>query len=187
MTKTRASRTGTSSAEVRQQLQQDDAKSMATRVRRYRRLSRLFPIDGGLLIMGGEPAWLALHEMWRSYLSANYLAVVLCAQVFIEHSLAVHHILSGDDSTAEAGFAKLIDEARSTGAFSAARADRMHRLRRMRNPYVHPRAYSRPRNYMERIVESGFKSSIALLESDAEFALETVAEFMGLRSRKRAG
>jgi hypothetical protein len=59
---------------------------MATRVRRHRRLSLLFPVSEGMLILGGEPAWLALEEMWRSYISLNDLSVVLCAQTFVEHS-----------------------------------------------------------------------------------------------------
>jgi hypothetical protein len=164
--------------EIRSEFAREDAKSRKERARRYRKLLKLFPMGGGMVILGGMPATLALEEVWRSYIGANHLSVVMCAQNFLEHSLAANHIMSGDDLTAEGGFSKLIDIAKQEGVVEALMAERMHRLRKMRNPYVHPRSYSRPRNYMARVAENGFKESLVLLEEDAEFAIALVSDFI---------
>jgi hypothetical protein len=86
--------------------------------------------------------------------------------------------MSDDDATAESGFAKLIQAALGDGGLNSSMAERMHHLRRIRNPYVHPRGGLRPGTYMHRLVESGHKSPLDLLQADAEFALELVAEFI---------
>jgi hypothetical protein len=57
------------------------------------------------------PQLFAFQEMQRSYISANYMAVVLCAQVFAEHTLAVSYVFGGEDSVVASGFAKLIERA----------------------------------------------------------------------------
>jgi len=164
--------------EIRREFAREDAKSRKDRAHCYRKLLKLFPMGGGMLIFGGMPATFALEEVWRSYIGANYLSVVMCAQNFLEHLLAAHHIMSGEDLTAEGGFSKLIDLAEKDGAVEPSMAERMHRLRKMRNPYVHPRSYSRPRNYMARIIDNGFKEPLVLLEEDAEFALALVSDFI---------
>lgn len=71
---------------IEQDIREGDESSLRKRTERYRYVSERFPIGSGLF-MGGVPQWFAFEEMQRSYISANYLAAVLCAQVFAEHSL----------------------------------------------------------------------------------------------------
>lgn len=114
----------------------------------------------------------AFHEMQRSYISANYMATVLCAQAFAEHALAIHYVMSGADAVAKSGFKRLIERARMDGAIAHEVAERLHILRRMRNPYTHPapgREGYDLRMHLERT------HPLKLLEEDAIIALEAVA------------
>jgi hypothetical protein len=150
-----------------------DAASLSNRIIRYRFVANRFPIAAGLFL-GGIPQVFAFEEMQRCYVSANYMAVVLCAQVFAEHSLAVTYAMTGEDKAVRAGFAKLIDLAVADGDLDVEIANRLHRLRKMRNPYTHPAVGSN--GYEERLVIG--KHPIHLLQEDAEFALDTIAQLV---------
>jgi len=163
---------------IREALAESDESSREERVERFRLLAELFPPSGGLLILGGVPAWFALEDAQRSFLSGDFLAVVLCAQTLAEHSLASHYVLSGDDKTAESGLAGLVDRARADGLIDSTFSTQLHKLRRMRNPYTHPHAGLNPRSYMTRLVASGHANPHALVAADARLALEVVAKFI---------
>lgn len=166
---------------IRGALTRLDAATISERVERYRFLSQHFDLTSGLLIVGGVPAWFALKDAQGAFLAGNFMAVVFCAQVFAEHSLASWYILSGDDKTAESGFAQLIDRAHADGTIDRDFADRLHELRQIRNPYTHPRALDRPRNWMTRAIQSGHSNPYDLAEADARFAVEVMAGFIDRR------
>lgn len=163
---------------IREALTHLDSVTLTERVRRYRFLSDHFDLRSGLLIFGGVPAWFALKDAQGAFLAGNFMAVVFCAQVFAEHSLASGYILAGDDQTAESGFARLIDQAYADGRIDQGFADRLHELRQIRNPYTHPRALNRPRNWLSRAMASGHSDAYELAEADAMFAIEVMARFI---------
>lgn len=158
---------------IEQDLRRGDATSLENRIARYTYVASRFPIGDGLF-MGGVPQLFAFEEMQRSYVSGNYMAVVLCAQVFAEHSLAIPYVMTGDSRTTKGGFAKLIDQSVADGELSKQEAEQLHILRRMRNPYIHPAMGAD--GYDGRLVDG--KHPLTLLQEDAEFALDTVAIFI---------
>jgi hypothetical protein len=104
------------------------------------------------------------------------MAVVLLAQLFVEHSLAGSLILCGEDDLAESGFAKILRDARDSGGIGAELFEKLERLRKLRNPYVHPRVGMS--GIMGRLVGSGLKHERELVDNDAWFAIETVVDFI---------
>jgi len=155
-------------------LLQGDSSSLPNRIERYRFVAERFPIGTGLFT-GGFPQLFAFQEMQRSYISANYMSVVLCAQVFAEHSLAVPYVFGGDDAAAISGFARLIERSRRDGEITDETAKRLHVLRKMRNPYTHPNIGTK--GYDGRMVPG--KHPLESLKDDAETALDAVALLMG--------
>jgi hypothetical protein len=153
-----------------------DSGSLQSRIERYQYVAERFPVGEGLFA-GGFPQLFAFQEMQRSYIGANYMAVVLCAQVFAEHSLAVPYVFVGADEAVTSGFSKLIDRSRQDGEITDAVAERLHVLRKMRNPYTHPAPGTK--GYDGRLVPG--KSPLESLKDDAEVALSTVALLIGAR------
>ena len=120
----------------------------------------------------------AIHEMTHSYVVGNFMATVLLAQVFVEHTLGGSFILSGDDDAVTGGFSKLISQSLSEGQINTNLAEKLHELRKMRNPYSHPNPGVTPRSYMGRMMEKGMYLPEDLAEQDARVALETVVDFL---------
>lgn len=158
-----------------------DSSSLQARIGRYRFVAERFPIGSGLFT-GGVPQLFAFQEMQRSYISANYMAVVLCAQVFAEHTLAVPYVFGGEDAAVVSGFAKLIERSRRDGEITDETAERLHVLRKMRNPYTHPSVGTK--GYDGRMVPG--KHPLESLKDDAETALEAVALLSGSSRRPPA-
>ncbi len=157
---------------------------------RYRFIWQEFgpPVD--MLLVGGIQAHLALEEMRLCYMDGYYLACVLLAQVFIENSLGGSYILSGNEETVEKGFAKLIDKALADNYIDPALAARLHELRRMRNPYVHPKAGLGSSTLIGRMLEKSrlgkrYESPEDFAKEDAEQAIQTVVDFLRYGSRQR--
>src|SRR6266702_7424546 len=117
-----------------------DEAARADRVGRYRFVLEEFGPPADMLLFGGFPALLAIHELQRAFVMGNYLGTILVAQVFVEHSLAGGYRLTGKDKIVEAGLATLIDQSLADDTITESIAARLHELRRMRNPYTHPHA-----------------------------------------------
>ncbi len=165
-------------ADLIEEVKQADNVSMEERARRLRFIKEEFgpPVD--MLLVGGVPALFAIQEMTHSFVVGNFIATILLAQVFVEHSLGGWFIMGGDDVTATSGFAKLVNESLSRGDISADLAGRLHELRRMRNPYSHPNPGVTPRSYMGRLREKAVYIPEDLAEQDARFALQVVVDFL---------
>ena len=147
------------------------------RVRRYRFIQEEFGPPAHMLLIGGIPAMFALLDMQRSLILGNYLAAILTAQAFIEHSLGGSFALAGDDDTSEAKSAKLISESEARGVISRSLGGRLHQLRRFRNPYSHHRRVAHPESYLRRLMQAD-SSPEDLAEEDARQAIEIVVDFL---------
>jgi hypothetical protein len=165
-------------AEIAKQLAEADRASFDDRVNRIRNLYSEFGPPTDMLLLGGIEAMYALQEMQNCYVTANSMAVVLLAQTFIEHSLAGGLILAGEDETAESGFARINRHARDTGRISPDLFDTFETLRKMRNPYVHPKVGLKEGSGMRRLLDSGHSDPRDLADADAEFAIMAVVDFI---------
>src|SRR4051794_35325683 len=86
---------------LRRHISEDEASTVEYRVERYRFLWEEFGPPADMLLLGGIPAMFALEEMKRSYAYGNFMATVLLAQIFIEHSLGGGYSLAGNDDVTE--------------------------------------------------------------------------------------
>jgi hypothetical protein len=155
-----------------------DERTRNTRALRLKFVQEEFGPPTDMLLVGGIPAMFALHEMVYSYVAGNFMATVLLAQVFIEHSLGGSYILAGDDETATSGLSKLINESLSRGNITCEMAKSLQELRKIRNPYSHPNPGATPRSHMGRMMEKKIYDPDALAEQDAKLALQTVVDFI---------
>lgn len=84
------------------------------------------------------PAYL---EIRHCFIEGCYISCILLVQpLYLEQALGHSYILDGEEKLAEQGFAKLIDKALEDKLIDSTLADQLHKLRQMRNPYVHPKA-----------------------------------------------
>jgi len=173
-----------SDGELIQHIESYHHSTIEERLERYKFIWQEFgEPSGGLLFLGGTQAALALDEIKLCYIDGYYLAVVLLAQIFIESSLGGSYILGGDEGIAEKGFKKLIDRALADNFITGELATEFQELRKMRNPYVHPRAGAGEGTIMGRMVEkfkSGkvYESITDFAKDDAERAIQIVVDFL---------
>ena len=172
-----------SEEELKGHLQSYHLESFDERLERYKFLWQEFGPPTDMLLGGGIQAFMALNELKLCYVEGYYLAVVLLAQTFIVNSFGGSYIISGDDETAEKGFKKLIDKALADDLIDGDLASKFHELRRMRNPYVHPKAGAGAGSIMGRILEKaqsekGYQSLEEFAKDDAEQAIQTVVDFL---------
>lgn len=105
-----------------------------------------------LLFCGGiEPAILA--EIEDSFKRGNFVACVLLCQLVMEHALASTFMLTEHESIITKGFAKLIAKAAEVGAINDDMELKLTELRKMRNPYVHPRFGDGQGTYIRRVLD----------------------------------
>ena len=86
--------------------------------------------------------------------------------------------MAGRDDIAEKGFAGLVDAAIEDGQITAELAEKLHRLRRMRNPYTHHTGGIGKRSYMGRLVKPEFIAPEDLVVEDAKFAIRVVVDYL---------
>jgi hypothetical protein len=135
-----------------QDLEAADAESREARLERLEFLLGEFGTPGGMMLIGGIGAAIAIGELRSSFLNGNCMATILCCQTFIEHSLAGGYALSGQDALVEIGFKDLIDRSLADGNLSVELAASLHELREMRNPYIHPRIRPNRESLLDRMV-----------------------------------
>src|SRR3954467_2328857 len=132
-------------------LEADDADSRPYRAGRLRLLMDEYGDEAEIrLFPGGPTSALAFQEARLAYLHGLFLGCVVLCQACVEHMLAGIFRLSGRDDLNRAGFQKLLREARAERFLSEEEFELFDRLRRMPNPYAHPRAPDDADNMLRR-------------------------------------
>ena len=157
---------------------EDQTKTQEERVQRLVELNELFGPQGDKLLHGGTQSLLALHELANSYVSGNYMAVVLLCQAFIEHSLSGYFTMAGQNAIAEASFKKIIDSAKTQNQISPGLHNRLNKLRLIRNPYVHAKAGFKDSSLDKKIFESKIYDPVEFAKKDSFESLKILKEFM---------
>jgi hypothetical protein len=154
-----------------------DVASRPDRVERLRFLDREFGSPAGMGLIGGLGALFAIQELKNSFLNGNYMATILLCQVFAEHSLGGSYAVSGDEEIMRKGFEKLIDCAKRDRLISPTLATQLHTLRKMRNPYNHPRPMMSGNDLHGRII-SRRADPQEVAADDAREAIRIVVDFL---------
>ncbi|GGZ18647.1 hypothetical protein [Shewanella chilikensis] len=159
---------------------EDQQQTEKERIERLVELNELFGPQGDKLLQGGTQSLLALHEVANSYVSGNFMAVILLCQAFIEHSLSGHFIMSGQNGIAESSFKKIIDSAKEQNYVSTELHNRLNELRLIRNPYVHAKAGLKAGSLDKKILDSGIFEPVEFAKQDSLKSLKILKEFMCL-------
>ena len=124
----------------------------------------------------GRIEWLSLlREARNSYVQAQYVAAVLVAFAFIEHTIAEALIEHGLDKPRMA-LETAIATAGKNRLFPEPLLDRADELRRVRNPFAHRRPDSDPDTLGSRYLARRVHPQ-TVLEADAQEALQLTFAF----------
>jgi len=164
---------------VSQKFIEDEENTKDERLVRFKELNTIFGPQGDQLLEGGTQASLALHEAANSYVSGNFMAVVLLVQAFIEHSLSGRFVMSGQEKLAESSFKKIIDAANEQSIIEPELHEKLDVLRKIRNPYVHARVGFKNGSLEKRMMDSKCFDSIEMAKLDALESLRILKEFKG--------
>lgn len=156
---------------------EDEKNTRDERLERLREFNDIVGPTGDMLLQGGIQSQLAIHEVANSYVCGNYMAVILLAQAFIEHSLSGHFMMSGEDKIAESSFKKIIDTALETEYLSKELYESLNKLRLIRNPYVHAKVGLKSGSLTRRMMLEKFEYPEEMAKSDAIKAIQVLKEF----------
>lgn len=153
-----------------------------TREERARRLEWLAPHMGGPGAISGAVEALALLEEARvCFIQGQFIATLLVATSFIEHTLAEE--LEGEFPLKKRPTVEdLIKAARTKLSVPVDLLDRTDRIRRLRNPYTHLRPTNDPDRLGNRYREER-RHPNAVMEDDAKLAISTMREWFMLTLR----
>ena len=158
----------TQSAE--QWLTVEDASSRAARSARLEFVIQAYGSPRHMLIPGGFVPFRALEEAKWCFVNGQFLACVLLCQLMLEHLLAGQYELMGNDRAKEEGFKRLCDRALADRLISESEHTTFSVLRRLRNPYTHPRNMDDSER-LERRMMTQHRPMEEILEDDARHAL----------------
>ena len=178
MNETRPTWTPPPEKEIVNGLRIGDEATREDRAKRFQFILSEFGPDAHMLLVGGVPAMFAIHELKRSFIDGNYLATIVTAQAFVEHSLGGSFSMAGEDAIVNSGFARLIDESLAREWVSPELALRLHTLREMRNPYTHPKIGVPGKGYMERLMKAPVPDPETMAEQDAREAVRIVIDWL---------
>lgn len=136
------------------------------------------PPDIGWAVPGSVLSAFVMWEAGRCFIGGNFIATVLLIQAFVEHSLARVMVLSKNTRTRKLSFKQLIDAAVAAKEISLPLAAKLHKLRALRNPFVHPADETWPPAYYTRAIAQAGGDPYKLNEADARFAIEVVAKYI---------
>ena len=137
----------------------------------------LWSNDYDLLLTGGLSSSYAITEISNSYINGNFLSCICLSQIFFENTLSSNFCMQGEDETAEASFAKIIIESEAQNLISKDLAEKLDKLRKIRNSYTHFHCGLSNRSLMKRILDNSIVPE-ELLIKDAWFALKLISDFI---------
>ncbi len=129
-----------------------------------------------LLLTGGLSSSYAITEIPNAYINGNFLSCICLSQIFLENTLSSNFCMQGEDETAEASFAKVIEESKANNIISETFAEDLNKLRKIRNSYTHFHVGLSNRSLMKRILDDSITPE-ELLIKDAWFAVKLVSDF----------
>jgi hypothetical protein len=154
-------------------LEQDDFEFRPERARRLAILVEEFGSERGLMFTGGLASALAWEEARRAYLQGLDIATVLLTQGTVEHLLAGQLRMAGHNRRWSSS--EILRMAAKERLISEEEWRLFDRLRRIRNPYVHPRAPLSEGTIEARSEDGG---PYTLMEADSTLAIKALLRLL---------
>jgi hypothetical protein len=152
-------------------LQQQDLESLQYRAERAQFLLEHFGESRHMLLP--EMAFYYINEAKLCYISGAFVACILVIQSALEDILRNFcFIVPRGYQAKKHNFEHLIDDALKRRIINKTEAVSMHKIRKLRNPYVHTKHVTHSKALSRRIKESNFeKDAFILMKEDAEQAI----------------
>lgn len=152
-------------------LEQSDRQTLAARAARLRWLKRTMP--RGLTMAMPLETWFVFEEARLSFLAGCDVGTILLCEAFIEHLLSARLAERGNRKEAKAGLAAIVDCCRKNHFVDASLLERIDKLRQVRNPFVHLKAFDHAHGLTQRTLALK-QHPHAVVERDARQSLETL-------------
>jgi hypothetical protein len=154
-------------------LQQVDGESRGARADRIEWLAPY--TERPTAIMGAVEAMQLMEEARVSFISGHFVAALLLAASFIEHTLS-EELESVLPAKSRPNFQQLIEVARTQLAVPAELLDRTESIRVLRNPFTHLRPHDDPDTLGNRFRARRLHPR-TIMEEDAKLAVSTMYEW----------
>ena len=145
-----------------------DRDSFSSRLDRFKWLYDIFPPNKGFM-MSYEMAFV-FDEAKMCFMNGEYISTILLANSFIEHWLGSYLLGKGFERAAQKGTKAIIDCLRENQLLHVYLIDRIDKIRRKRNPFVHLKPYNHKENLSQRVFIN-MKPPEDILEDDAKEAI----------------
>ena len=143
-----------------------DQSTFDERLARLKYFHRVYPEGYGFL-MSMEAAYL-FEEARRAFVNGELVGTILLVQAFIEHWLGGQ--LCGKIKKENPGLDDILKHLRSEGRVNKWLIDQVDALRKLRNPFVHPKPFDHTHN-LSRKMAAEHKSPDEILDKAAKEAL----------------
>ena len=163
-------------------LDNEDRACRSDRLDRLRWIARIAPRSDIWTFPGSDLSLYLFEEARYCFVYGQFLATVVLGMAYIERTLAAWFYAAGRDDLERASFIRLLSEARDQGWLRDQEYADLERIRQLRNPLAHFRAWGRPETIQRRALEAG-ASAYELIERDAR---EVLAAVMSMLSRNTA-
>jgi hypothetical protein len=152
-------------------LERADMKSIPERAERIRWLAGVIPEQSFL----GMPleSLLVFQEAKNCFIYGQPVASIVLASAFVEHWLGDIIGAKGFQSEATMGLDAITKCCTKNAVLPQAIIDRIDNLRRIRNPFVHIKAFEHPHGIVQRMRRTNTHPT-SILEADARDALITM-------------
>jgi hypothetical protein len=154
-------------------LVESDDMRRAGRADRIQWLSE-YQIHGGM-IQGPMDTLAVLGEARDCFVEGHYIAALLLAVAFIEHTIA-DELIERDFAEYGISFTNSIKVARERDVFPGDMLSRADRLREIRNPFAHRKSPTHQHTFPNRFIQSRSHPR-TILEQDAKDALALMYAF----------
>ena len=138
---------------------------------RFSFLNSLSPYDN--LRYPGVHEWYSYRlymDAVENYIRGHFLATIILSSTFIENILGTLLLEQGSENM---GAYQIIEDSVDEGILSEKQAQKLHKVRKLRNPVVHTRNPMNPESYQYRYIEEG-KIPWELAKQDAKESIEAV-------------
>jgi hypothetical protein len=152
---------------LEEDLRAHDEQAFSSRLNRLKYVNKILP---DLLFMTNMEIYYLLLESKATFINGQFAATILLSQAVIEQWL-YGHLAGKYNLSPKAGMKDILDCLRKNDLFHPYLIDKIDRLRRIRNPFVHNRSYDDPDRIEHRALRAS-KVPDELIERDAKDALE---------------
>jgi len=144
-----------------------DRFSFKERLDRLRFLNEIYP--RGLIFSADPETIFIFDELKNVYVSGGLISTIILSQALIERKLQIHFNHEGLGSVAKRGLKEMLSYGKKHGLINNYFFDRIDKLRRNRNPFMHLHPWNHEFTTTQRFIKNAKKGKFARQPYDLLF------------------